>query len=126
MRTIHHGETADGRRFTVVGLYGKEVGKGKVKFGVAICGPQDNFARKIGRKIAEGRAIKHPTLEKIVSVELNEDKEGFSILSKLGYEVVETVAEDPYLYQEILTQQHKEIEEKREREKIEKKLKNQE
>ena len=112
MRTIHHGETTDGRRFTVVGLYNKDQAN-EIKFGVAICGPQDNFARKVGRKIAEGRAIKNPTLVKELKIELPEDKEGFTHLSKLGYEVVETVAEDPYLYQEILTKQHKEIEEER-------------
>jgi len=112
MRTIHHGETIDGRRFTVVGLYNKDHAN-EIKFGVAICGPQDNFARKVGRKIAEGRAVKNPTLVKELKTELPEDKDGFTNLSKLGYEVVETVAEAPFLYQDILTKQHKEIEEQR-------------
>lgn len=108
MKTVCHGETEDGRRFTVVGLYNKEEDKNKIKFGIAICGPADNFARKVGRTIAEGRAIKNPTLVKEIKYELPETKEGFLQLSKFGYEVVETVEEDPYLYQEILTEQYKE------------------
>lgn len=108
MKTIHHGETMDGRRFTVVGIYDKDTDKHQIKFGIAICGPADNFARKVGRKIAEGRAVKHPTLIKDIKYELPETKEGFTQLSQLGYEIVETVEEDPYLYQEILTEQYKE------------------
>lgn len=106
MKTIHHGETIDGRRCTIVGIYDKEQVEG-VKFGVAICGPLDNFARKVGRAIAEGRAIKNPTLVKQLKTELPESKEGFVELSTLGYEVLETVQADPYLYQEILTKQYK-------------------
>jgi len=106
MQTIHHDLTMDGRRFTVVGIYDSSFNK-TVKFGVAICGPQDNFARKLGRTIAEGRAQKHPTLIKHIKYSLSDDKEGFKNLNKLGFEVTETVKEDPYLYQELLTEQYK-------------------
>ena len=106
MRVVHHGETSDGRRFTVVGLYEKQISN-SIKFGVAICGPQDQFARKVGRTIAEGRARKHPTVEKELKQELVEDKAGFMELSQFGIEVLDTVKADPFLYQEILTEQYK-------------------
>lgn len=105
MRVIHHGETEDGRRFTVAGVYEKTTSE--VKFGVAICGPRDQFARKVGRAIAEGRAKKHPTLVKELKVQLSEDKQGYAELSKLGYEVVDTIRKDPFSYQIILTEQYK-------------------
>jgi len=119
MRTIHHGETVDGRRFTIVGVYDKEAEKNKVKFGVAICGPRDNFARKVGRSIAEGRALKNPTLVKDIKYELPEDKEGFKNLSQLGCEILENIEKDPYLFQEILTKQNKEVEDERKRIRLE-------
>ena len=107
MRVVHHGETIDGRRFTVVGLYKQEEGNA-IKFGVAICGPHDQFARKVGRTIAEGRAIKNPTIKRELKQVIPESKEGYLTLSKLGIEVLTTIREDPFLYQEILTEQYKE------------------
>jgi len=108
MRVIHHSKTEDGRRFTVVGVYNPEVDLDQVNFGVAICGPHDCFARKTGRSIAEGRANKNPTITKKVSYEIPESKDGFKKLSEMGYEIVETVQTDPYMFQELLTEQYKE------------------
>ncbi len=105
MRTIHHGETLDKRRCTIVGLYNRE--KNKINFGVAICGPRDQFSRKVGRTIAEGRATKNPTLVKEYKNELEKNKEGYSKLSKLGIEVLHEVQEDPFVFQEILTEQYR-------------------
>jgi len=114
MKTVHHGETYDGRRFTVVGIYDKqEENKSVVKFGVAMCNEVDSFVRKIGKSIAEGRAIKNPTLIKELKVEFSEDKNGYTEISKLGRQVLDTIVEDPYLYQEILSEQAKEIEKRR-------------
>jgi hypothetical protein len=105
MRTIHHGETFDNRRCTIVGLYNKA--DRKIKFGVAICGPRDQFSRKTGRTIAEGRADKHPTLVKERTIDIEENKEGYTELSKLGIEVLHEVQEDPYIFQELLTEQYR-------------------
>lgn len=107
MRVIHHSETVDGRRFTVVGTYHPEVNSSQVNFGIAICGPADCFARKTGVAIAEGRANKNPTITKKVTYEIPESKDGFKQLSEMGYEVVENVKEDPYMFQELLTEQYK-------------------
>lgn len=114
MTTIHHGQTTEGKRFTVVGIYDYiEMEGPQVKFGVALCGPNDHFSKKIGRSIAEGRATTIPTLIKKLKIKLPEDKEGKKELIKLGFEVTETVANDPYLYQEIFTVHNKEVKEKR-------------
>ncbi len=102
---MHHGKTIDGRRFTVVGLYSKE--DQEICFGVAICGPRDHFAKKVGRSIAEGRAIKNPTLVKEMKTEIPENKEGYKKIGILGHEILKTVMEDPYIYQEILTEQYR-------------------
>jgi hypothetical protein len=112
MKTIHHGETIEGNRFTVVGIYNKEVAN-EIKFGIALCGPLDCFSKKIGRSIAEGRALKNPILVKKVNYEITEDKAGYSALSKIGQEVLENVHNDPYIFQETLAQHAKEIEAKR-------------
>ena len=52
-----HGTDKSGKRFT---LAAKKVKDDKVQFGLAICNERDNFCRKIGRKIAEGRAVGRP------------------------------------------------------------------
>jgi len=112
MKTVHHGTTLEGNRFTVVGIYEKEVAN-EIKFGISLCGPLDSFSRKVGRAIAEGRAMKNPILVKKLNKEISEDKTGYTELSKLGIEVLDTVVFDPYTYQEILSQHSKEIEAKR-------------
>jgi len=111
MTTIHHGQTEEGKRFTVVGIYDATIPQ--VKFGVALCGPRDHFSRKIGRSIAEGRATHAPTLIKKLKIQLPEDKDGKKELIKMGFEVADNVANDPYLYQEIFTTHNKEVKEKR-------------
>jgi hypothetical protein len=53
MKTIFiHGKTKSGRRFTIAGVPDKD----KLKIGLAICNPKDQFCKKIGRSISEGRA----------------------------------------------------------------------
>ncbi len=105
MRTIHHGVTVDERRCTIVGLYDRI--QKRINFGVAICGPRDQFARKVGRSIAEGRAKKHPTLVKEMTVEIEKNKEGYTALSKLGIDVLHEVQQDPFVFQELLTEQYR-------------------
>lgn len=106
MKTTHHGEITDGRRFTVVGLYSKAAKE--IAFGVSICNSKDHFAKKIGRSIAEGRAIKNPTILKEISTEILEDPKGYKEIGILGREVLKAVKENPYLYQELLTEQYRE------------------
>lgn len=50
----YHGTTKSGSRFTVAVTQTGEA----VKAAVALCGPKDNFCRKIGRDIARGRLEK--------------------------------------------------------------------
>lgn len=52
-----HGTDNSGRRFTIAA---KKINENTVQFGLAICNERDNFCRKIGRKIAEGRAVARP------------------------------------------------------------------
>lgn len=47
----------DGRRFTAVGISINN----SVRVGLAVANPKDNFARKLGRIIATGRAERNPT-----------------------------------------------------------------
>jgi len=47
-----HSITKSGRRFTICGLPDGD----KLKIGLAICNPRDQFCKRIGRNIAEGRA----------------------------------------------------------------------
>lgn len=42
------------------------VANGVMKFGVATCGPKDQFCRKIGRQISVSRAEKTPSLQFMV------------------------------------------------------------
>lgn len=105
MRTIHHGVTNDERRCTIVGLYDKE--RSQIRFGVAICGPRDQFAKKVGRTIAEGRAAKHPTIVKERTVVITKDKDGYKELSGIGIDVLKEVQNDPFLFQELLTEQYR-------------------
>lgn len=52
-----HGTSDSGRRFTIAA---KKIDANTVQFGLAICNQRDNFCRKIGRRIAEGRAVVRP------------------------------------------------------------------
>jgi len=51
-----HSKTKSGKRFTAAGNY---IGN-KIEIGYALCGNKDQFCKKIGRDIAEGRAKKKP------------------------------------------------------------------
>lgn len=48
----------EGRRATVVGLEEN----GTLSLGVAISNPKDNFSKRLGKKIALGRALKKPII----------------------------------------------------------------
>lgn len=50
-----HGETVDGNRFTVSA---RIINYDDVLFGISICSAKDNFSRKKGRTISEGRLNK--------------------------------------------------------------------
>lgn len=53
MKTIFiRSQTKSGRRFTLAGFPDGN----KLKIGLAVCNPKDQFCKKIGRSIAEGRA----------------------------------------------------------------------
>ena len=49
----YHGTTSDGRRFTIASEVCHEYKM--IYSGIALCGPDDNFNRKLGVKIASGR-----------------------------------------------------------------------
>lgn len=49
-------------RVTICGIFTKDEGTPCLKIGVARCSQKDNFSRKKGRLIAEGRANKRPAI----------------------------------------------------------------
>ena len=52
MQTIYvHSKTNNGRRFTLAGV----IDGNMMEVGLAVCSPQDQFCKKIGRIIALGR-----------------------------------------------------------------------
>lgn len=117
MKTIIHGSTEDGKRFTIAGIYKQE--DNQVNFGVSLCAPHDQFTRKTGRQIAEGRAEKKPTLVKKLSIIIPDNKDGFKQFQKLALEVVKTIEKEPEVYQEVLTEMHRETIAKRKQIEIE-------
>jgi len=53
-----HGQTLNGRRFTIAGRYiqkGKILKKNLLILGAALCSTNDAFVKKVGRAKAEGR-----------------------------------------------------------------------
>jgi len=48
-----HGVTSDDKRFTITGIYSHK----SINLGIAICGQQDNFNKKLGIKISSGRLM---------------------------------------------------------------------
>ena len=46
-----HGVTLDDKRFTITGIIASK----SINLGIAICGQQDNFNKKLGIKISSGR-----------------------------------------------------------------------
>ena len=56
-----------GQRRSIAG----KIENNELKIGVSICGPKDQFNRKLGRKIAEGRANKSPF--KVITLSSDED-----------------------------------------------------
>lgn len=106
METIIHGKTQKGKRFTVVGIYDRL--SREIRFGIALCGPKDNFSKRLGRVIARGRALKNPTIVKHLKKELPDSKKGYMELNKLGRQVLMSIAKSSESYQKLLTEQYKE------------------
>jgi hypothetical protein len=64
MKTLFtHGKDLNGRRFTIAARYDFE----KILIDYAICGKKDQFEKKIGRYISEGRCLKNPRIIKTIS-----------------------------------------------------------
>ena len=68
--TLHQkraGEEKQVSRKTITAIYEN----GKLSFGISTCGPKDNFCRKIGKAISEGRAKKLPIKEVLIGNNLD-------------------------------------------------------
>jgi len=64
MKTIFfHGETEEGRAFTLAGMQGKT--DKHLQMGLALCSEKDGLNKKLGRKISEGRAKSVGTVVKL-------------------------------------------------------------
>jgi hypothetical protein len=54
----HSSPTNTDRRFTVCGIINGDT----INIGASLCSPKDNFNKKLGRKIARGRATSKPIM----------------------------------------------------------------
>ena len=81
-----HGKDKDDNRYTLAAIESD----GIIKFGSAVCSKKDNFSKKIGRLIAEGRAKTKPitTLE---NIRHNRNKEDTIELRKKVFNVFSIV-----------------------------------
>jgi hypothetical protein len=53
-----HGKTTDGYNYTIAGTVDKRLlRKSLINMGIAVCSNNDNFSRKRGRLISEGRLL---------------------------------------------------------------------
>ncbi len=87
-----HGIDAQGRRFTLAAVLEikseKEV---KTSVGLAICSEKDNFNKKFGRIISEGRAKKGKVIDEFV---ITDDDNGFKAFKEKFFGLKEKVGTD--------------------------------
>jgi len=107
MEIIYHGQTKNGKRFTVVGIYDEKQNAKEINYGISICGPRDQFTKKLGRTIAKGRALKNPTIKQHLKKKLPYTKQGYNELKKSVNTVFSQVEKSIDAYQKLLTEQYK-------------------
>ena len=71
MEIFFHGETQEGRGFTIAGVNGPS--DEHIQLGLALCSEKDHLNKKLGRKIASGRAKRIGT---VIAVENIKGQEG--------------------------------------------------
>ena len=70
---FHSPIHTDGRRVTIVGILNEENGDFNVS--ASICSPTDNYSKKLGVEIAEGRALKGKCVKTLKTAEPISNKE---------------------------------------------------
>jgi len=85
----NHCKDKQGRRFTVAAVVEDGLLNAKVSLGIARCSSKDNFNKKIGRAIAEGRATKRP-----IEISKVSKTDAFVEAKNFMYETCNKIAED--------------------------------
>jgi hypothetical protein len=80
MKTYYIYETAkkSKRRLSIAAF----ISENQLCIGVAQCSKKDQFNKKIGRAIAEGRALKHPTIKVQLEKPIIDAKELIQLIRK--------------------------------------------
>lgn len=90
---FHSRETNGMRRHTLVGILNDDV----LSIGYAVASDRDSFTKKLGRVIAEGRAVKKP-------------KEKLAMAGKKNYEVhqsfVQYAKSFPTMFKDLVVPKH--------------------